>query len=87
MRYIISIVFLTGCNNVIDPAYYNQCRSICDRAANSCNDIVMEDCISSCTGFPTEEEIISFEVCADCYIAVNCDPRGYQYVCYPDCEL
>lgn len=73
--------------NGIDDTRYNRCRAICSHAAGSCSDINLEDCISSCTGFTTEEEVISFEVCADCYIAVNCDPRGYQYVCYPDCEL
>jgi len=83
-RFLISL-FLVGCCNASTNERYERCIAICGNPSNVCNNLVLEDCVSVCVEYSTSEEVDAFQACAECYVAVQCDPRSYQTLCYPSC--
>lgn len=85
MRYVLISLFLYGCVDAVAREQFQRCRTICSYPAGNCNNFNLEDCVSYCTGLASTEEVDAYEACADCYVAVWCDARGFQSICYPGC--
>ena len=85
LMVLLSIIPGLGCYREEQLQQLQQCESICAEPASLCNDFIYEDCVAGCMDKSGLAFSDAFEMCVDCYTAVQCDSVSFSTHCSGPC--